>query len=189
MAVAAETALGSQVRLILERGALVPDQLTIAIVRERLVQADCRNGFVLDGFPRTLAQGEALDSILADSGVALYRAVYLEISEERAVARLAGRRTCTHCGATYHVQADPPERGNLCRRCGHPVVQRADDAEDVQRSRIAAYRRDTVPLLGYYQQRGILLSVDGDRPSGEVAADLIRLLADAAGGGGADDRG
>lgn len=175
-AVAEATALGRQVKEILDRGALVPDALTTAIVEERLRQADCRGGFVLDGFPRTLPQGEALDALLPRLGTALERAVLLQIAPERAVARLAGRRTCSHCGATYHVETDPPGAGDLCRRCGHPVSQRPDDRPEVQRRRIEAYERDTAPLIVHYRQDGRLLVIDGDRPLAEVAADLARQL-------------
>lgn len=184
-AVADATPLGMQVRAIIEQGALVPDALTIAIVRARLAQKDCRAGFVLDGFPRTLAQGESLDQMLAELGWELERAVHLEIAEDRAIARLSGRRTCTQCGATYHAVADPPEPGGLCRRCGHPVVQRADDTEDAQRRRLAAYWADTEPLLAYYQRQGRLVRVNGDRPMPEVAADLAGLAAGMNGGGSA----
>lgn len=181
-AVADGTPLGLQVQAVMERGGLVPDTLTIAIVRDRLAREDCRGGFVLDGFPRTLAQGESLDASLAAMGQELTRAVHLDIAEERAIARLAGRRTCTHCGATYHIEADPPAPGGRCRRCGNIVIQRADDAEDAQRRRIEAYRRDTEPLLAYYDRQGKLVRVFADRPMTEVADDLARLARPGTGG-------
>jgi len=184
-AVAESAPLGLQVRAILESGGLVPDELTIAIVEERLLRADCRAGFVLDGFPRTVAQGEALDALLQRAGTPLQRAVLLEISEERVVDRISGRRACTQCGATYHVEADPPAPGDLCRRCGQPVLQRPDDRPEVQRSRVAAYRRDTAPLLQYYGRHGRLLRVDGDRPLSDVTAELQQRLSGASEGGSA----
>lgn len=182
-AVAAGTPLGQRVGALLAAGQLVSDDLTVDVVRERLTQADCAAGFILDGFPRTLAQGEALDRLLAERGTPLQQALYLEIAEERAVARLSGRRACTNCGATYHVRTDPPAPGGLCRRCGQPVVARADDAPEVQRSRIAAYRRDTEPLLGFYRGQGKLHLVDADRPAAEITAELTALLRAAPAGG------
>ena len=168
------TPLGLQVKAIVDSGALVPDALTIAIVRERLAEPDCKRGFVLDGFPRTVPQAEALDEILTAAGSPLERAIYIDVPEERVVARLAGRRTCPHCGATYHVQTDPPNADGTCRRCGHAVTQRADDAEDAQRRRVQAYRRDTEPLLPYYDRTGKLARVPGEGAVSEVA---IRVLA------------
>lgn len=182
-AVAAGSPLGQKVGALLAAGELVPDGLTVAVVGERLGQPDCASGFILDGFPRTLAQGEALDHLLLESGTPLQHALYLEIAEERAVARLAGRRTCTSCGATYHVQTDPPGPGGLCRRCGQPVATRPDDAPEVQRRRIDAYRRDTEPLLGFYRGQGHLLLVDADRPPAEITRDLTALLRAAPAGG------
>ena len=184
-AVTLGTPLGRQVQAVMEGGGLVPDALTIAIVRDRLAQPDCGAGFVLDGFPRTLAQGEALDATLLALGRELTRAMHLDIPEAAALTRLSGRRSCTHCGATYHIAADPPAPGDLCRRCGYPVVQRADDAEDAQRQRILAYRRDTEPLLVYYGRQGKLARVAADRPMGDVAADLAGIAGLGSGGASA----
>jgi adenylate kinase len=179
-AMAAGTPLGQRVKAVVDSGALVPDELTVAVVRERLAQADCERGFVLDGFPRTVAQAEALDGLLAEGGRALDRAIYLDVPLERVVARLAGRRTCLACGATYHVEADPPAPDGTCRRCGGRVVQRADDREEAQRRRVEAYRRETEPLLPYYAGQGKLVRVDGEGTVEEVRQ---RVRTAALGGG------
>ena len=169
-AMSAGTPLGQQVKAIVDSGALVPDTLTIAIVRARLAEADCRQGFILDGFPRTVPQAEALDQTLSDVGQPVERAISIDVAEDRVVARLAGRRTCPQCGATYHVETDPPQPDGTCRRCGHAVTQRADDREDVQRRRVQAYRRDTEPLLPYYTDQRKLVRVSGEGSVSEVAA-------------------
>lgn len=183
-AVAAGTPLGRQVQDILEAGGLVPDAVTVEVLRERLADPDCASGFLLDGFPRTLGQAEALEALLAGLGSPLERVVYLDVPEGRVVARLSGRRVCARCGATYHVEADPPPADGRCGRCGGPVVQRADDAADVQRRRVATYRRDTEPLLGFYAGRGLLLRIDGDRPMAAVAAELAAGVGVTDGAGG-----
>jgi len=180
-AMADGTALGLQVRAIVEGGGLVPDALTVAIVQERLGRPDCAAGFVLDGFPRTVAQATALDRHLDCAGAPLERAIYLHVPEERVVARLAGRRVCPGCGATYHVLTDPPNADGTCPRCGRTVEQRADDRQEVQARRVEAYRRETAPLLPYYSAQGRLVRVDGEGSVAEVAG---RLGAAAEGGVG-----
>lgn len=171
-AVAQGTELGQRVQDIMRRGALVPDDLTSAIVRQRLAAEDCGAGFVLDGFPRTVAQAEALDQMLGERGRRLDGAVLLVADVDTVVQRLSGRRVCPQCGATYHLQTDPPADGGLCRRCGQPVTQRADDTEKAQRQRIAVYDEATAPLIGFYQDQGKLWRCDG---MGEVPTVTTRL--------------
>ncbi len=180
-AMAAGTPLGQQVKAIVDAGALVPDALTIAIVRERLLEPDCASGFVLDGFPRTVPQAVALDEQLRELGQDVERAIYIDVSEDRVVSRLAGRRTCPECGATYHVATDPPNSDGTCRRCGHMVVQRADDTEAVQRRRVDAYRRDTEPLLPYYQRQGKLVRIPGEGAVADVAGSVAAAAAEVKG--------
>lgn len=175
-AIAADTVLGRQVRGYLERGALVPDAVTVALVRERLSAPDCAAGFVLDGFPRTLAQAEALDAMLGEIGRPLDLAVSLEVPDAVVLRRLSGRRYCPQCGATYHVDSDPPAEGGRCRRCGHAVQQREDDREETQRRRLEVYWRDTAPLLNYYRAQRRLVSVDGDRPVDVVGAAIREVV-------------
>ncbi len=179
-AMSAGTPLGLQVKAIVDSGALVPDALTIAIVRERLAEPDCEPGFVLDGFPRTVPQAEALDEMLTAARTPLERALYIEVPEDRVVARLAGRRACPACGATYHVETDPPKADGTCRRCGHAVTQRADDSEEAQRRRVQAYRRDTEPLLPYYARQGKLVRVPGEGAVREVSARVLAAVPGAA---------
>jgi adenylate kinase len=169
-AMADGTPLGLQVKAIVDSGRLVPDELTIAIVRARLQQGDAATGFILDGFPRTAPQAEALDRFLIPIGRPLERALYIDVPEDQVLARLVGRRTCPGCGATYHVETAPPQPDGTCPRCGRQVVQRADDREEVQRRRLAAYRRETEPLLPYYAAQGKLVRVDGEGTVADVAA-------------------
>jgi adenylate kinase len=168
-AVAAGSPLGQQVRAIMESGAYVPDALTIAVMRQRLGEADCAPGVVLDGFPRTVPQAEALDAILSERGREVDRAVLLEVPEEAVIARLALRRVCPRCKASYHLETAPPGPDGRCTRCGTPVVPRADDREDVQRQRLETYRRETERLLPHYEARGLLVRVDGVGPVDAVA--------------------
>ena len=173
-AVAAGSDLGARVRDVMERGALVPDDLTVAVVRQRLGAGDCGPGFVLDGFPRTLPQAEALDGLLAEIERPLDAAIALEVPDAVVLRRLAGRRVCPRCGATYHVDTDPPGEGGVCRRCGEVVAQRGDDQEETQRRRLEVYQRDTAPLLGYYAAQGRLVAVGGDGPVDVVAGAVLR---------------
>jgi adenylate kinase len=164
------TPLGVTARRYMDRGENVPDDLTIAMVRERLAEPDASAGFVLDGFPRTLPQAEALDALLAELGQALGHAVYLRVDDEEVVGRLSGRRTCPSCGAVYHLKSQPPRRPDRCDACGAELRQRDDDREEVVRRRLAVYRAQTLPLLPYYAAQGKLREIDGHRPVEAVAA-------------------
>ena len=171
-AIADRSALGLQVQAIYDAGALVPDALTIALVRDRLARSDSAAGFVLDGFPRTVPQASALDEMLEAQGHPLEVAIHLHVPAALVLGRLVGRRWCPNCGAVYHVESDPPASGDACRRCGTAVVQRADDREEVQRRRLEAYRAETEPLLPYYAAAGKLVTVDGAGSVQDVAARL-----------------
>lgn len=175
-AVADRTPLGLEVQAIMARGQYVPDTLTIDIVRERLAHADARAGFVLDGFPRTAAQAQALDAFLTAAGTPLDHAVLLEVDAETVIRRVSGRRICPSCGAIYHVDTDPPGPEGACRRCGATVTQRPDDSEAVQRRRVDVYQRETAPLIPFYQTAGRLLRVAGEGAPDAVAARLAAAL-------------
>jgi adenylate kinase len=175
-AVRDQTPLGREAQRYMEAGQLVPDEVTIGIVEERLRADDCREGFILDGFPRTVAQAEALDRILAAAGRPLEWAVEFVIGEEEVVRRLAGRRTCPRCGAVYNVYTQPPQREGRCDRCGEPLVQREDDREETVRARLAVYRRQTAPLVDFYEAGGRLVRIDASRAPGEVTAALKEAL-------------
>jgi adenylate kinase len=168
-AVAAGTALGRQARAAMERGELVPDDVMVGLIAERLGQPDAKRGFVLDGFPRTIPQAAALDRLLETLGQSLDRVVSFQVSDAELVRRLTGRRSCPSCQSTYHVISAPPRRDGLCDRCGSPLVQRTDDSETTVRHRLRVYADQTAPLLEHYRRRGLLVSV-----SGEGAIDAVR---------------
>lgn len=175
-AVAAGTPLGKKAKACMDAGQLVPDEVVIGIVREKLAGPDCRKGFVLDGFPRTTGQAEALDAIMRDFSAPIDHVVSFEVDDEVVVNRLGGRRTCTGCQAMYHVAFAPPEREGVCDRCGGKVVQRDDDREDVIRRRLEVFKESTRPLLEYYRERGLLVRIPADGPVEAVHAALKRAV-------------
>lgn len=167
---AAGSELGDQVRAVMDLGGLVSDDIIIALVKDRLAAADAAGGALFDGFPRTLAQAESLAG-----AVTLNRVVSIDVPEEDIVRRLAGRRTCSACGSPFHVEFGPSTRADgSCDRCGGELIQRPDDTAEAVRNRLAVYRRDTEPLVGYYQARGLLRRVDG---TGDPSAVTARLRA------------
>jgi adenylate kinase len=158
-AVAAGTALGRQAKRYMDAGELVPDGVIIGLAGETLDRPEARKGFVLDGFPRTLAQAEALDRLLEERGVGLDRVVLFRIDDAELVERLTGRRVCRQCGRNYHVTFSPPARPGACDACGGELYQRTDDEEATVRRRLAVYQRDTRPLVEYYRGRGLLAEI------------------------------
>ena len=175
-AVAAGTPLGKEAKTYMDRGALVPDEVVIGIVRDRLGEPDCRKGYLLDGFPRTVAQAEALTRMLKKLGAPLPRVVSLEVGEEELVRRLSGRRTCPACGEPFHVEFHPPRVEGTCDKCRGRLIQREDDKEETIRHRLQVYRKQTEPLIGYYQNQGLLKTVNGLGEAGEVLARVSRAL-------------
>ena len=173
-AVREQTSLGRQAQAYLERGELVPDEVTVGVVLERLRAPDCREGFVLDGFPRNLTQARRLDEALAGLGQWVDAAIYLSVPEEMAVRRITSRRVCARCGSTYSADAVGPT-GN-CPKCAGPLVQRPDDREEVVRQRLRVYESETRPLLEYYRTRGIRVDVDGTGTVEEVFRALLEAL-------------
>lgn len=170
-----ETALGLKVKEYVEEGRLVPDELTIEVVRERISADDCKEGFLLDGFPRSLRQAEALDQILAEQGCSLDAALVMEVPEEVSLHRLLGRRVCPECGKNYHIDS-PPEEDWTCDRCGGRVVPRTDDKEDAIRERLRLYHEQTEPLKMYYESKGLLRTVAGNGSPDEVFARITAAL-------------
>jgi len=172
-AVAAGTAVGVEAKRYMDQGALVPDDVIIGLMAERLGGRDAAKGFILDGFPRTIAQAEALARLLKDLGQALDAVVYFDVSEAELLRRLTGRRVCRACGRTYHLTSSPPKRAGVCDACGGELYQREDDREATVRNRLEVYRRQTAPLLDYYRQRNVLATVAGE---GAIAAirDAVR---------------
>jgi adenylate kinase len=173
---ARHTELGQQATSYMDRGALVPDDLVITMIVDRMRQPDANHGVLLDGFPRTLAQAEALDRELHDEGRTLKMALYLEVPVDILVDRAAGRWTCRSCQATYNYRVNPPRREGFCDLDGGELYQRADDRLEVVSERIKVYIQDTVPVVDYYRERGILREIDGTRDIGSVAADIERQL-------------
>ncbi len=177
-AVAAGSPLGREAKSYMDQGALVPDDVIIRMMAERLGVADAGRGFILDGFPRTIAQAEALARLLKDLGQTLDTVVYFDVSEPELLRRLTGRRVCRACGHSYHLTSNPPKRAGVCDACGGELYQRDDDAEATVRNRLEVYRRQTAPLLDYYRQRNLLVTVSGEGPL-ETIRNAIRAAAGA----------
>lgn len=167
-AVASQSALGLDAADYMERGELVPDDLVIGMIDQRLRQNGHDPSFMLDGFPRTVNQAEALDRMLSVRSIPLDHVVSLDVPREELVRRLSGRRTCRQCGAMYHVLLDPPQHAEQCDRCGGPLFQREDDREETIRARLEVYDRATAPLVTFYRSRGLLRAIDGTGSAGHV---------------------
>jgi len=179
-AVAEQGDLGKQASEYIHRGELVPDKLIIDLVAERLKEKDCERGFVLDGFPRNLAQAQSLEEILKKMGLALNCVLSLQVPHELIVERLSGRRTCKGCGALYHVVFDPPKAAGTCNRCGGELLQRDDDRAETISNRLKVYDNQTAPLVSYYRQRGLLKSIDGVGKVEDIGKRVIQALGDVA---------
>jgi len=175
-ALQAGSALGLQAKSYMDAGALVPDDVVIGIVRERLQQDDCLPGFILDGFPRTVAQADALQATLAALDRRLDRVVSLTVDADALVERLTGRRTCRECRRGYHVRFDPPRDEQRCDACGGELYQRDDDREETIRKRLSVYAQQTAPLIDYYRAAGLLVELDGMQPIAEVQEQVLSAL-------------
>lgn len=168
--------LGKRVQEIMSSGELVPDDLTIEIVRKRLAEPDTAQGTIFDGFPRTIPQADALDRVMGEMGRHFDRALYLVAPEKDLTERLAGRLTCPTCGRTFHPKFNPPPQPGICPFDGTPLVQRPDDNEETARTRVAVYLRDTMPVIDYYRRQGLVSEVDALRSIPEVRAEIERAL-------------
>lgn len=168
--------MGVKAKSFMDAGALVPDEVVVGIVEERLVKSDCEKGFILDGFPRTLPQADALTKTLSVLGKDIDSVISLEVDIEALVVRLAGRRTCSACGAGYHLQYEPPQNSGVCDSCGGKLIQREDDCEDTIRNRMSVYDDQTSPLVEYYRKAGSLSCVDGMLPIDEVGKSVLTIL-------------
>ena len=177
-AVKQETELGKKAKEYMDAGDLVPDQVTIGIVRERLAQDDCRRGFILDGFPRTITQAEALEEVLQELNRELDLALLIDAPEEELVERLTGRRVCQNCGATYHVKFDPPEVEGICDECGGRLEQRDDDKSETVKKRLEVNREKTEKMVNFYSSRGILTEIDARGEIEDIQDKIIRLIED-----------
>jgi adenylate kinase len=176
-AVRDETELGKSAKEYMDRGDLVPDEVIVGVIAERIDSEEARDGFILDGFPRTTPQAEALDSKLAELGRGVGAVLLIDVSDDEVVKRLGGRRTCEANGHVFHVDFNPPKEEGVCDIDGSPLIVRDDDKPDVIRKRLATYHEKTEPLVTYYDDRGVLRRVDGERDPDEVTEELRRTLA------------
>jgi len=170
------TDLGRKAKQYMDAGKLVPDEVVIGIIEERLQQPDCAKGFILDGFPRTVAQADALNRVLANLGQAIDHVVSIEVPDEELVERLTGRRTCRGCGAMYHVKFSPPKAQGVCDKCGGELYQRDDDREETIRARLKVYHEQTAPLVEYYEKAGLLRRIPGQGSVDEIYARIEGVL-------------
>ena len=170
------TDLGKEAKTYMDKGELVPDELTVRILLDRVAQDDCKNGYVLDGFPRTIPQAEVLDAELSKLGEKVDFAIDVEVPDENIVRRMSGRRACLKCGATYHIVHIPPKTEGICDACGSELVQRDDDKEETVKNRLSVYHQQTQPLIDFYADKGVLKTVDGTKASEEVFEDIKKIL-------------
>jgi adenylate kinase len=170
------TELGLEAKSFMDKGELVPDQVTIGIVRERLSKEDCNKGFLLDGFPRTVAQADALEDILSELDKKIDYVINIDVDQSILMERLTGRRICKNCGATYHLVFNPPAKADECDRCGGELYQRADDNAETVKNRLDVNIKQTKPLLDFYETKGYLRNIDGQQEISKVFTDLDALL-------------
>ena len=173
-----QTELGMKAKAFMDQGALVPDELTLELIMDRFTNDDCKNGYVLDGFPRTIPQAEALTKALADKQDAVDYAINVDVPDEAIVTRMSGRRACLACGGTYHIKFNPTKAEGICDACGGELVLRNDDKPETVQKRLDVYHEQTQPLIDYYQTQNILKEVDGTLPLDEVFQAIIAILED-----------
>lgn len=171
-----ETELGNRAKAYMDRGELVPDELVVEIATDRLTKDDCKNGFLLDGFPRTIFQAEKLDEFLAQRGEKIDKVINIDVEKDALVKRITGRRVCKSCGASYHVVNIPPKKDGVCDLCNGELIQRADDTEETVLNRIDVYNKQTKPLVDYYDKAGVIINIDGNKELDDVLADIVKGL-------------
>ena len=170
------TELGKEAKKYMDQGLLVPDELTVKILLDRVSQPDCKNGYVLDGFPRTIPQAEVLDKALAELGESIDYAIDVDVPDENIVKRMSGRRACVSCGATYHVVHVPPKKEGICDRCGSELILRDDDKPETVKNRLDVYHKQTQPLIDFYTKKGVLKTVDGTVDMQDVFKAIVAIL-------------
>jgi adenylate kinase len=175
-AVKNKSPMGLKAKEYMDSGSLVPDEVVISIVEERISHPDCSRGFMLDGFPRTIAQADALQSMLLKKGLAIDFVLSIEVDNEELIKRLTGRRTCRICGEPYHVIFNPPKKDDRCDKCGGELYQRDDDKEETIRNRLSTYHKQTAPLISYYSEKGLLRSIDGSGTPKEIFDRINKVL-------------
>ena len=171
-----QTDLGKQAKSFMDKGELVPDEVTVGIVKDRITEKDCGNGFLLDGFPRTVVQADALAKMLEDLGIKLDSVINVEVPYEDLIGRLTGRRICRSCGATYHMIFNPPKDEGVCDKCSGELYQRDDDTEETAKNRLLVYEKQTAPLLEYYNNTGLLVNINGNQLMEEVLGEILKVL-------------
>ena len=170
------TELGLEAKKYMDQGLLVPDELTVKILLDRVAQPDCENGYVLDGFPRTIPQAKVLDEALAGLGDAIDYAINVDVPDENIINRMSGRRACLSCGATYHIEHIPPKTEGMCDKCGQPLVLRDDDKPETVKNRLQVYHEQTQPLIDFYSEKGVLKTVDGTVDMKDVFDAIVEIL-------------
>lgn len=170
------TELGMKAKAYMDQGALVPDELTIGMLMDRIAKEDCKNGYVLDGFPRTIPQAESLKNALSENGQKIDFAVNVDVPDENIISRMAGRRACVACGATYHIVYNPPKTEDVCDVCGQKLILRDDDKPETVKKRLAVYHEQTQPLIEYYDKEGVLANIDGTQDLNKVFSDITAIL-------------
>ena len=171
-----QTELGMEAKKYMDQGLLVPDELTVKILLDRVSKDDCRNGYVLDGFPRTIPQAEVLDEAVSELNDSLDYAINVDVKDENIIRRMSGRRACLKCGATYHIEHIPPKQEGICDVCGSELVLRDDDKPETVQKRLAVYHEQTQPLIDYYNKKGILREVDGSQDMKDVFNAIVAIL-------------
>ena len=171
-----QTELGMEAKKYMDEGKLVPDELTVKILLDRVANEDCKNGYVLDGFPRTIPQAEVLNKALEDMNDAVDYAIDVDVPDENIVRRMSGRRACVTCGATYHIVHVPPKTENICDKCGSELILRDDDKPETVLNRLKVYHEQTQPLIDYYTAKGVLRTVDGTKDMNDVFAEIVAIL-------------
>lgn len=170
------TELGKEAKQYMDQGLLVPDELTVKILLDRVAKEDCANGYVLDGFPRTIPQAEVLDKALGELGDKIDYAIDVDVPDENIVRRMGGRRACLTCGATYHIEHVPPKKEGICDKCGAELVLRDDDKPETVKNRLDVYHKQTQPLIDFYTKQGVLKTVDGTQDMKDVFAAITEIL-------------
>jgi len=175
-AISEKTDMGMEAKKFMDDGKLVPDSTIIGIIKDRLAQDDCKSGFILDGFPRTLPQAVALRDLMGDMGISLDKVISLSVPDELIVGRITGRRVCPDCGASFHVEFNPSKSEDVCDYCGGKLMIRKDDNADTVKSRLEAYHTQTAPLISFYTDMGVMLELDGTKDVSEVAKDMFKAI-------------
>ena len=170
------TELGKEAKKYMDQGLLVPDELTVKILLDRVAQDDCKNGYVLDGFPRTIPQAEVLEESLTKLGDRIDYAINVEVPDENIVKRMGGRRACVNCGATYHIEHVPPKKEGICDNCGSELILRDDDKPETVKNRLSVYHKQTQPLIDFYNGKGVLRTVDGTVDMKDVFNAIVAIL-------------